>query len=70
MSENRRQILELLAAGKITTSDAEHLLAAIEPVPHDSNSWLRDFLTSSLQTIDEALQHSYSAVMNPSGESK
>lgn len=31
MNENRRQILELLAAGKITTGEAEQLLAALEP---------------------------------------
>jgi hypothetical protein len=31
MNENRRQILEMLAAGKITAEEADHLLAAIEP---------------------------------------
>jgi hypothetical protein len=31
MNENRRQILEMLAAGKITASEAERLLTAIEP---------------------------------------
>ncbi len=31
MNENRRQILELLAAGKITADEAEKLLAALEP---------------------------------------
>ena len=31
MNENRRQILELLAAGKITADEAEQLLAALEP---------------------------------------
>lgn len=31
MSENRRQILEMLAGGKITAEQAERLLAAIEP---------------------------------------
>ena len=30
MSENRRQILEMLAAGKITAEEAERLLAALE----------------------------------------
>ena len=30
MNENRRQILEMLAAGKITADEAERLLAAIE----------------------------------------
>jgi hypothetical protein len=33
MNEHRRQILEMLAAGKITTDEAERLLAAIEPEP-------------------------------------
>ena len=31
MNEHRRQILEMLAAGKITAEQAEKLLAAIEP---------------------------------------
>lgn len=33
MNENRRQILEMLAAGKITADEAEHLIAALEPQP-------------------------------------
>jgi hypothetical protein len=39
MSENRRQILEMLAAGKITANEAERLLAALEP---DLTRSLRD----------------------------
>jgi len=31
MNENRRQILEMLAAGKITADEADQLLAALEP---------------------------------------
>jgi hypothetical protein len=31
MNENRRQILEMLAAGKITAAEAEQLLAALDP---------------------------------------
>jgi hypothetical protein len=31
MNENRRQILEMLAAGKINAEEAERLLAALEP---------------------------------------
>jgi len=31
MNENRRQILEMLAAGKITADEAERLIAAMEP---------------------------------------
>jgi len=33
MNENRRQILEMLAAGRITADEAERLLAALEPAP-------------------------------------
>jgi hypothetical protein len=33
MNENRRQILEMLAAGKITAGEAERLLAALESSP-------------------------------------
>jgi hypothetical protein len=31
MNENRRQILEMLAAGKITADEAERLISALEP---------------------------------------
>jgi hypothetical protein len=31
MNENRRQILEMLAAGKVTADEAEQLLIALEP---------------------------------------
>jgi hypothetical protein len=31
MNENRKQILEMLAAGKITADEAERLIAALEP---------------------------------------
>ena len=33
MNENRRQILEMLAAGKVTADEAEQLIAALEPSP-------------------------------------
>jgi hypothetical protein len=33
MSENRRQILEMLAQGKITADEAERLLSAVERAP-------------------------------------
>ena len=33
MSENRRQILEMLAAGKITADEAERLMGALEREP-------------------------------------
>ena len=37
MNENRRQILEMLAAGKITADEAERLLSAIESGPAESS---------------------------------
>ena len=37
MNENRRQILEMLAAGKITADEAERLIAALEDSPSPSN---------------------------------
>ena len=37
MNENRRQILEMLAAGKITAEEAERLLAALEDGPVAAN---------------------------------
>jgi hypothetical protein len=37
MNENRRQILEMLAAGKINAEEAERLLAALEGGPAASN---------------------------------
>jgi hypothetical protein len=33
MNENRKQILEMLAAGRITADEAERLLAALDPEP-------------------------------------
>jgi hypothetical protein len=36
MNENRRQILEMLAAGKITADEAERLIVALEASPSDS----------------------------------
>ena len=33
MNENRRQILEMLSAGKITAGEAERLLSALDPGP-------------------------------------
>jgi hypothetical protein len=37
MNENRRQILEMLAAGKITADEAERLIAALEEPPATEN---------------------------------
>jgi len=38
MNENRRQILEMLAAGKITAEEAERLIAALEGPPATTNA--------------------------------
>jgi hypothetical protein len=37
MNENRRQILEMLSAGKVTVEEAERLMAALEDSPSPSN---------------------------------
>ena len=37
MNENRRQILEMLAAGKITADQAERLIAALDDSPQDGS---------------------------------
>jgi hypothetical protein len=37
MNENRRQILEMLATGKITAEEAERLLVALEDAPSTAN---------------------------------
>jgi hypothetical protein len=37
MNENRRQILEMLAGGKITADEAERLLGALEKEPVSAN---------------------------------
>ena len=38
MSENRRQILEMLAQGKITADEAERLIAALEKGPASASA--------------------------------
>ena len=44
MNEHRRQILEMLAAGKITADEAERLIAALEP---DSAATAGEFNSSA-----------------------
>jgi hypothetical protein len=39
MNENRRQILEMLAAGKINADEAERLLVALEPEPAPATTY-------------------------------
>ncbi len=38
MNENRRQILEMLAAGKITADEAERLISAVETEPQPAGA--------------------------------
>jgi|HubBroStandDraft_5_1064220.scaffolds.fasta_scaffold95909_2 hypothetical protein len=47
MNENRRQILEMLAAGKVTADEAERLIAALEPSPASAGEFSGRFAGSS-----------------------
>lgn len=47
MNEHRRQILEMLAAGKITAEEADRLLAALEP---DTTATLRSHAPNGRET--------------------
>ncbi|MGD0731254.1 MAG: hypothetical protein ABR956_08315 [Terracidiphilus sp.] len=42
MNENRRQILEMLSAGKVTADEAERLIAALEGPPSSINGFGTD----------------------------
>lgn len=42
MNENRRQILEMLATGKITADEAERLIAALDDAPPNGNGTGQD----------------------------
>jgi DNA-binding transcriptional ArsR family regulator len=53
MNENRRQILELLAAGKITADEAERLLVALDLNPTRISLWLRQFVESSSPAVTD-----------------
>jgi hypothetical protein len=50
MNENRRQILEMLAAGKITTNEAERLLAALEPSMDEFQGQMRGSAPAQVKT--------------------
>lgn len=53
MNENRRQILEMLAAGKITADEAERLLVALELNPARVSPWLQQFVESPLPAVGD-----------------
>jgi hypothetical protein len=53
MNENRRRILELLAAGKITADEAERLLVALELNPTRILLWLQQFVESSSPEVTD-----------------
>lgn len=50
MNENRRQILEMLAAGKITTAEADRLLAALEPSVAEIHGQTRGDASAQVKT--------------------
>jgi SHOCT-like domain len=56
MNENRRQILELLAAGKITTGEAEQLLAALEPDPTSTSQTFTGTISGSNCSADTTVK--------------
>jgi len=57
MNENRRQILEMLAVGKITADEAERLIAALEPDP-----------TATAQTYTATTGSNSSSFQDPHGK--
>ncbi|MGA3045618.1 MAG: hypothetical protein ABSD67_03295 [Terracidiphilus sp.] len=56
MNENRRQILEMLAAGKITADEAERLLSAIESGSRGSVGEFAGSATAANGTKDAAVK--------------
>jgi len=54
MSENRRQILDMLAAGKITADEAERLLNAVEREPAAPNAGARTEKVKYLRVVVDA----------------
>jgi hypothetical protein len=53
MNENRRQILEMLAAGKITADEAERLMVALELNPTRILPWLQQFAEASSPAVTD-----------------
>jgi len=56
MNEHRRQILEMLAAGKITADEAERLLNAIESGPASDTAEFSGRITGSNGTPDTTVK--------------
>jgi len=61
MSETRRQVLEMLAAGKITAEEAERLIAALErdtaPAVDSRPAFKRKYLRVIVESDDPADSH-------------
>ena len=55
MSENRRQILDMLAQGKITADEAERLLAAVEREPTSPGEARRNDKIKYLRVVVDAM---------------
>lgn len=51
MSEDRKQILEMLAAGKVTADEAERLIAALERTPSSEVAPAKSFRASKYLRI-------------------
>lgn len=67
MNENRRQVLEMLAAGRITAEEAERLISALEDAPSapDSSSETQPKGKAKyLRVLVEANKHGAPATVN------
>jgi len=69
MNENRRQILEMLAAGKITADEAERLLAALEPAPATAAAGYGGAGSNGTKTAPAAARAKYLRVLVEADES-
>jgi len=69
MNENRRQILEMLAAGKITADEAERLLAALEPAPATAAAGYGGAGSNGTKTVPAAARAKYLRVLVEADES-
>jgi hypothetical protein len=63
MNENRRQILEMLAAGKITADEAERLLAALDPDTTQSAGRTASYAANSPQSGSTRTRAKYLRVL-------